>query len=153
MGRVILTLALTMVLTQPGFSNAATLVCRPGVAARSYAVRYIGVFIERTEQLHETVGKFAVANGLSVSSVEGMNPNKTSIYNDKTTFLQSANFGTVITIRTDNRKNIAKITIGNNCWAPDEDWRPYWKKLSTFLMRAGYKDAAKPSAEGQLSRH
>lgn len=57
-----------------------------------------------------------------------------------TTILQSKRYGVVLKVTTPARGNRALAKVENNCWAPpQENWRPYWKRLRAQLTAWGYR--------------
>lgn len=129
-----LALALSLLLL-PGFSQATTRGCRPGVRAVVYAFRYVPVAPSEHARFHADVEKWAERQGLSVGGVEGGDPGQTPVYRSKISILQSEKFGILIKAETNSRSRHAKLTIGNNCWAPREAWRPWWRRLEAWVDR------------------
>lgn len=54
------------------------------------------------------------------------------------TILQTTSFGVVLTVETNSWSDQALVEVKNNCWADQEDWKPYWQQLGAQLSAWGY---------------
>jgi hypothetical protein len=129
---LVLALALTAL---PATGRATTLACRPGVREVVYAFRYVPIPPAGEARFHADLESWAEKSGLSVGGVSSEDPGERPVYRSRKTILQSAKFGIVIDAKTNSRSRYAKLTIGNNCWGPREDWRPWWRKLQMWVDR------------------
>jgi hypothetical protein len=92
------------------------------------------------ESITDQVKVYAAKNDLSYSSVGGSDPYTKPALESLNHILQSRSFDVLITIRTTNRDSIATATISTfsfSCGAT-EDWRPYWRKLKSFVAAQKY---------------
>ena len=118
--------------------QANVLRCLPGLHAHVYERRVLIVSAKEAARLHADLERHASEVGLSYSAVAGDDPSVEPAYHGMTSILQSASVSTVIEVSTSNRTHDARLTVGNNCFAPKEDWRPYWRKLNALIARLGY---------------
>lgn len=122
----------------PSASSATRLACLPGIGAHTYERRSFIVRADTSKRLHADLELHSGEMGLSYSSVRLYDPAKKPPFRSMDSILQSVSVATVIDLKTSNRSRYAKITIGNNCFEPKEDWRPYWVKLNRMLKKSGY---------------
>lgn len=122
----------------PDTSYATTLACLPGVRAHVYERRAFAISANDAKRLHLDLERHAGEIGLSYSSVGGYDPYKKPPLRSMDSILQSTSVATVIEVRTSNSSRYAQVTVGNNCFEPREDWRPYWQKFNALLNRLGY---------------
>lgn len=127
------TLGGVLVASQAGSTSLA---CRKGVTERVYAKTTMQVPRTEAEALHKRLEAWGKQRGMHVggggSQARPGEPWK--LY----TVLQSKRFGVVLDVTTPARGNKATATVENNCWAPQEDWRPHWRALQLKLKDWGY---------------
>jgi hypothetical protein len=134
----LIALAIAVVAGIPGQTNATTLACLPGVGAHVYEHRAFLISDKDAKQLHLDLERHSGEIGLSYSSVGGYDPYKKPPLRSMDSILQSKSVATVIEVRTSNRSRYAQVTVGNNCFEPREEWRPYWRKFNALLNDLGY---------------
>lgn len=130
----------SVILAAPNASWANRLACLPGVDTHIYARRAFVVSGDKANRLHVDLERHSDQIGLSYGSVGSEDPATSDhpTYSSMTSILQSHSVATIIEILTSSRSPIAKVYIGNNCFEPPEDWRPYWAKFNALLKRLGY---------------
>ena len=139
MPRLLFVAALVAALAMATASLPNTLACRPGVSPRVFDRTWVAVPRGGAKALHTRLKGYAGRSDLSVGSVESSDPYEKPPLSSMTTILQTDSFGTVLEVTASNRTPFAKVTVGNNCWAPRENWRPHWRRLKAFLAAAGYR--------------
>lgn len=128
-----------MIAVFPSTSSALTLACKPGVTKKTFAKKAFVVPQPQAAKLEAQLTAWGERQGLSVSGVGIEDPDAKPPLLGQTIILQSQSFGTVLEVETSNRSDTALVTVGNNCWAPQEDWRPYWRQLNDQLSTWGYR--------------
>jgi hypothetical protein len=125
--------------------------CLPGVHTHVFARRAFVISDDEASRFHADLERHSSEIGLSYGSVGGSDPatSNKSAEQSMTSILQSHSVGTVIEISTSSRSRFAKIYVGNNCFEPREDWRPYWTKFNSLIKRLGYGRSHGPRALGQ----
>jgi hypothetical protein len=117
-------------------ASSTTLACRAGVKQQVYDEASLRVPRAQAEALHKRLEAWGKQRGMVVSGVGSQarpgEPWKLS------TSMQSKRFGVVLTVTTPARGTDAAATVENNCWAPQEDWRPHWRALRLKLREWGY---------------
>jgi len=135
---ILVATGVSIILAIPDVGSANELACLPGARAHVYEHRAFVVSVDESKRLHADLEHHSDEIGLSYSSVGGYDPYEKPPLRSMDSILQSKSVGTVVEVRTSNRSRYAKITVGNNCFAPSEDWRPYWTKFNAMLDRLGY---------------
>lgn len=130
-------LMLAVLAVAPSAVHATTYACRPGVTNKIYAFRYLPLDRIDAADLHAALETYGERAGMNVSGGGAEDPAKTQPYISRETLLQTKDYGLVISIETSNHSRYAYVTIGNNCWAPSERWRPVWVKLQDRLDALG----------------
>jgi hypothetical protein len=128
-----------MIVAAGSNSSALTLACKPGVSKKTFVKKTFAVPWSKAAKLERQLTAWAEREGLSVSGGEFEDPDAKPPLRGHTTMLQSKSYGTVLQVETSNRSDTALVTVKNNCWAPQEDWRPYWQKLNGQLSRWDYR--------------
>ena len=138
-GPVIFGMALfVLIVSTSSSSSATTFACRPGVKEVVYKRADYVIGQNQSAALHRQLQDWGKVSGFSVSGVGFKDPYSSPVLETEKTILQSSRFGVVLSVKTSNRNDRARVTIENNCWAPQEDWRPYWQRLKSQLSAWGY---------------
>jgi len=128
--------AANLVLAFP--SGATTLRCRSGVRPtvfRRYAFR---ISQSEVPKLSTQLQTWASELGWRTGGVEGEDPDARPPSHTWDAILQTPTYGTAITVRASIREGSARVVISNNCWAPQENWRPAWQRVEAHLRALGY---------------
>ncbi len=126
----------TALLAVPSVGAANRLACLPGDGRQVFAVRFVQVPPRGANLLNAGLEIWATGHGLSYGSV-GVPPYDGHTRDSLTVILQTARtVANAITIETSNQSRWARITIGNNCFAKPEDWRPVRRALNTHISQA-----------------
>ncbi|ATQ41241.1 hypothetical protein [Caulobacter mirabilis] len=133
-------LSLATAVAVPGVAGATRSACLPGVKTQVFARSQFAISDETARRLHADLQRHSADIGLGYGAVSSESPATASrpAYHSTTSILQSESVATVVRVSTSSDSRIAKIHIGNNCFAPKEDWRPYWSAFGALLKRLGY---------------
>jgi len=137
MYRVASVLLAISVLPSTAFADEAA--CR--VKGVTYVKSNWAVPRAQSADLHARLAEWGEAKRFHVGGVASDDPDGRPPLHTQTTLLQSTNYGVVLAIKTTSRNNQARVTISNNCWAPQESWKPYWAHLQSQLRSWGYRPA------------
>lgn len=132
-------LAVLTVIAAPSKSWSLVLACKPGITRKIFARRVYFVPQSQAATLENQLEAWGEQQGLNVGRVGSDDPSAKPPLHSWTSILQSESYGTVLEIRTSSRSGQAVLTVGNNCWAPQEAWRPYWRRLTLQLSAWGYR--------------
>lgn len=124
----------------PSAGAATTLGCLPGVRPHVFARSQLEVSPSEAKRLEADLERHSMEIGLTYSSVGSYDPYRKPPVSGLTIVLQSRpSAATVIEVRTSSRNRFARVTVGNNCFAKREDWRPYWSAFNALLNHLGYR--------------
>jgi hypothetical protein len=119
-------------------SQATTLSCRNGVKPTVFAQFTFPIGQEQIPTLSDVLQGWADGIGWNTGGVEGEDPSGTPPFHTWEAILQTPTYGTTIKVETSAAERIGRVTVANNCWAPQEDWRPAWRTVQTHLRELGY---------------
>jgi hypothetical protein len=105
-------------------SEASTLRCREGVRTKVFARFTFPTRGDRVPTLSDQLQAWGDGIGWKTGGVETEDPNATPPSHNWEAILQTPTYGTAITVETSATKKFGRVTVANNCWAPQEDWRP-----------------------------
>ena len=128
--------AVTAALAVPAFAAPAAageLACRPHIKEVTFARAVYVLPGARRAGFRRDLDAWAATMSMSVSGAGLRDPDRRPPLEKYTAIYQSPRYGVVLTAETSNRDNLVRIAAGNNCWAPTEDWRPYWRKLNATV--------------------
>lgn len=127
----------SLVLSAP--AGATTLACKPGVRETVFAKARISVLRPDQEKFKQQLEAWGEQNGYDISSVGSEDPYTKPTTTTWTSFLQSEKYGVVLEAAGSNRSDTVQLSVGNNCWADQEDWKPHWRKLLAQLSLWNYR--------------
>lgn len=130
-------IASSLILSTP--VNATKLACKPGINEAVFAKTRISILRPDQEKFKQELEAWGEQNGYHVSSVGSEDPYTKPTTTTWTSFLQSEKYGIVLEIAGSNRNDTVQLSVGNNCWADQEDWKPHWRKLLTQISSWGYR--------------
>jgi hypothetical protein len=93
---------------------------------------------EQVPTISDQLQVWADGIGWRAGGVESEDPYTTPPSHTWQAILQTPTYGTAIKVETFATEKIGRITVVNNCWAPQEDWRPAWRTVRAHLRALGY---------------